>query len=478
MKENDILMDPIGKAKRTRASAKSKFSRKCNAFKELSQQQQPFAVLKDKFDDIRASFQELDNANDRLVETINEYASHGVLDSLLQECDEYMKVVESTLDEIRAIHASHASENSSSSRQIQVKALDAPRFTGDIREYANFKHDFKRLMEPAYGKDAYALRSCLLGSALQTVKGVADDYDQMFQRLDNVFGNPRKFVDSIIYDITSIKPVHEGDTKKFVKMVDTIERCWLDLKRTNLTEEMDTIAMISMVEKLLPPTQKREWILLVDSADVSSGMFERLLNYLLREKRVIEYTEQDIRTEKARNVHHTLTNPPQQQASSNTKQEVVNYASGSTQNHRSPETRSWCWIHKTPSHSVEFCAKFLEMSVAERFEAAKQAGACFKCLKNNRHIAKNCLHSSQCTVFEKGQICGKRHHPLFHRKLDSDTAVNQNNEVHNVLGNDDRPILAVNAIQCKNQLINVMWDSGGQYFTHYSSCDSKAGVEG
>ena len=106
-------------------------------------------MLKDKFDDIRASFQELDNANDRLIETINEYASHGVLDSLLQECDEYMKVVEATLDEIRAIHASHVSQNSSSTRQIQVKALDALRFTGDIREYANFKHDFKRLMEPA-----------------------------------------------------------------------------------------------------------------------------------------------------------------------------------------------------------------------------------------------------------------------------------------------------------------------------------------
>ena len=47
----------------------------------------------------------------------------------------------------------------------------------------------------------------------------------------------------------------------------------------------------------------------------------------------------------------------------------------------------------------------------------------------------------------------------FTEKLDSDTAVNRNNEVHNVLGNNDRPILAVNAIQCKNRRINVMWDS-------------------
>ena len=173
-----------------------------------------------------------------------------------------------------------------------------------------------------------------------------------------------------------------------------------------------------------------------------------------------------------------LTNPLQEPAPSNTKQEVVNYASGSTQNHRYPESRSWCWIHKTPSQSVEFYAKFLEMSVAEIFEAAKQAGACFKCLKTNRHIAKNCLNSSQCTVFEEGQICGKRHHPLFHRKLDSDTAVNQNNEVHNVLGNDDRPILAVNAIQCKNQLINVMWDSGANISLITRRATQRLGLKG
>ena len=99
------------------------------------------------------------------------------------------------------------------------------------------------------------------------------------------------------------------------------------------------------------------------------------------------------------------------------------------------------------------------MSLENRFEAAKQAGTCFKCLKANRHIAKNCLDSNCCTVPEDGQICGKRHHPLFHRKLGSDTAVNRSNEVHNVLGND-YPILAVTAIRCLNQHINVMWDSG------------------
>ena len=190
------------------------------------------------------------------------------MDGMLEDCDAYMKDVESTLDKIRTIYAFQISGTSSETTarvpQIHVKALDAPRFWGNIREYANFNQDFKRLMISTYGKDAYALRSCLCGPALQIVRGVEDDYDKMFQRLDEVYGEPRKFVDSIIHGIKSIRPVSDCDSKKFIAMVDILERCWLDLQRMDLTEEMDTVAMVSMREKLLPPVQKRECIIRVD----------------------------------------------------------------------------------------------------------------------------------------------------------------------------------------------------------------------
>ena len=210
------------------------------------------------------------------------------MDGMLEDCDSYMEEGDSVLDRMRAIYASCVSKSSSEtsrSSQIHVKALDSPRFGGNIREYANFKQDFTRLMVKTYGKDAYALRSCLYGPALQTVRGVEDDYDKMIERLDKVYGDSRKFVDTIISDIKSIKPIHDGDSKKFISMVDIIERCWLDLQRMDMSEEMDTVAMVSMIEKLLPPVQKREWIIHVDTNRIKSkGMFEELLQYLLHEK--------------------------------------------------------------------------------------------------------------------------------------------------------------------------------------------------
>ena len=68
----------------------------------------------------------------------------------------------------------------------------------------------------------------------------------MFERLDKVFGDPRKFVDSVIHDIKSIKPIHDGDSKKFIAMIDAIERCWFDLQRMGLTVEINTVAMVNI----------------------------------------------------------------------------------------------------------------------------------------------------------------------------------------------------------------------------------------
>ena len=338
-------------------------------------------------------------------------------------------------------------------------------------------------MISTYGKDAYALRSCLCGPALQIVRGVEDDYDKMFQRLDEVYGESRQFVDSIIHNIKSIRPVSDGDSKKFIAMVDILERCWLDLQRMDLTDEMDTVAMVSMIEKLLPPVQKREWIIRVDSRSFQSkGMFEELLKYLLREKRVIEYTEHDLRADKPRVVHRAIVDRQDQPSgSSTTSRSCINYTASQTQDNRLnaplPSKKS-CWMHKTDGHSIENCYQFLKMTLPEKIETVRQFGACFNCLQATRHIAKNCAEPNKCDVIEADQKCGRRHHPLLHKKHDP-FREQQNNEIYNFQGTECRPLLAVNAIQCRNQQVNVMWDSGANIslITHRAALVPKPGNE-
>lgn len=63
----------------------------------------------------------------------------------------------------------------------------------------------------------------------------------------------------------------------------------------NLTTEMNTSNMVSHIEKILPLTQKREWVIIAENIANSDQIFCELLKFLLREKRVLEYMESGIR---------------------------------------------------------------------------------------------------------------------------------------------------------------------------------------
>ena len=105
------------------------------------------------------------------------------------------------------------------------------------------------------------MKDCLSGDALSTVKGVDNDYDEMFHRLDLKYGRPEKLTDAVLAELKKLKRIPDNEYKKLVSTVDIVERCWLDLKRLDLESEMNTTTMISQIERLLPSLQKREWSL-------------------------------------------------------------------------------------------------------------------------------------------------------------------------------------------------------------------------
>lgn len=69
----------------------------------------------------------------------------------------------------------------------------------------------------------------------------------------------------------------------------------MNLKKMKLQTEMSSTNVMGMVERVMPLTQKREWVAVMD--DSGSGLdFEKLLEYLLTQKRRIEYMGSAVRT--------------------------------------------------------------------------------------------------------------------------------------------------------------------------------------
>ena len=100
-----------------------------------------------------------------------------------------------------------------------MKQLDTPTFTGKMRDYLSFKVDFKNHVVVAYGEDPFALKGCLSGDALSTVKGVESDYDEMFCRLGLKYGRSERLTDAVLVEFKKLKRIPDNDYKKFLSIV-------------------------------------------------------------------------------------------------------------------------------------------------------------------------------------------------------------------------------------------------------------------
>ena len=78
-------------------------------------------------------------------------------------------------------------------------------------------------------------------------------------------------------------------------MVDQVEQCWLDLKNIKLDEELNTVNVVSHIERVLPTLQKRESVLKLKEVHATKDLFPTLLTFLHMERRVLEYMNSGVR---------------------------------------------------------------------------------------------------------------------------------------------------------------------------------------
>lgn len=221
--------------RKARALAKRTFTRKCTLLRSALSNEEGETVVEDLWNEVSEAYNKVEKCHEEYLA----FLTHTEADeALVDEVEAYIIELEKRKYELLSSYRkSKRQPNKDASKEkdvrVKVKALQPPCFSGEIREYHNFKEDYKRLMECTFSKDPYALRSCLSGEALMAVRGVENDYDEMFKRLDEKFGDNRKLVDAVISDLKSLKPIKDGDNKGFVKMVEKIERCWLDMRRSS-----------------------------------------------------------------------------------------------------------------------------------------------------------------------------------------------------------------------------------------------------
>ena len=170
-----------------------------------------------------------------------------------------------------------------------------------------------------------------------------------------------------------------------------------------------------MIERLLPPTQKREWILKLDSRDLASKAICWRTSYYIFYRsaslniwnigkgRHVNQTAGNVNavngvsTESIEELRDAEKNENLEQYNCTCQRHVIDEIERVKSHLERIEQVSnvsknlpiqsitdqikpnrWCWIHKGCGHSIDSCGQFKTLTDDEKLSSLRQTGACFK----------------------------------------------------------------------------------------------------
>ena len=335
-----------------------------------------------------------------------------------------------------------------------------PKFSGDVREYAIFRSDFKHTIEARYSKrDAITiLRACLQGKPLELIKGIRSDYDAAWEYLDSIYGDPRYVSDTITQDIVKFRPIGDGEDARFCDLVHLVKRCYNTLKEVGLPSDMDNSHMLSIIEQKMCCDDRKVWSRELERPNQPATLLG-LMSWMTAEMKSRMRATAPLRTgSNAHTIHHVVTG-------NKSENKTIGYK---------------CWICKTQTHRTDECQTFLALNHDDRLRIAQGNHACFSYLKRagRDHKLSACSRRRQCTESENGIQCGQYHHPLLHKK----TVTNLRASISSMTENSEALLPFISAsIGGQDSLYkhgNVLLDSGAQISLIRLETATSLGLEG
>jgi len=354
--------------------------------------------------------------------------------------------------------------------ELKIERMKYPKFSGNIRDYPRFKHDFVKYVTPSIksGTEAYIMKEmCLKEEALDLIKNVDDDIGEIWERLDDRYGKASKLTDVIMHDIKKLKPVAEGEDKKFLEFVDCIERSYRELKRVDMETEISNSTIVALIEERIPKTIKTMWYLQV--SDKQSGVdeknkFPHLLDFLKKHRRAIEYGSSELRAGKSvekASVHFAHQEEEIHMAvgeKSRDNNKVHTESISGTQDKNNKESKQvYCWIHQSPSHDILDCKSYRDQDVQERWDLVRDYQVCWCCLRVG-HYHYQCFNSRACSK----DGCRQAHHPTLHEKREGTNSIMKKVSAYHSKRSTAclLQLMELPAGERSIQKINVMWDGG------------------
>ncbi|CAB3993010.1 Hypothetical predicted protein [Paramuricea clavata] len=153
----------------------------------------------------------------------------------------------------------HLSPNSLGfNSRVQVKKMPFPTFSGNRKEWPEFKAIWKSVAETAYQNKtalAHKLKRSVKSEASRRIRSVnvtkPEAYDVMWQKLESFYEDVRASVQAALEDLHKIKAVPTNDYKGLVELVDELESAYSQLEELGNLDIL-TLRDVDFITELLP----------------------------------------------------------------------------------------------------------------------------------------------------------------------------------------------------------------------------------
>ena len=129
--------------------------------------------------------------------------------------------------------------------------MTPPKFSGDIRDFARFRADFEKIVEPEYRDTVHQIYvmkdKCLQGEARELVRNL-DNLSDIWDRLTEKYGDTSDIVDSVINDLQNVTIQRGNQDQGLVNLIELLEKGVQDLSAIGKRNDIANAYTVKFIE--------------------------------------------------------------------------------------------------------------------------------------------------------------------------------------------------------------------------------------
>lgn len=349
--------------------------------------------------------------------------------------------------------------------------IPLPTYNGDLLGWPVFRDRFLALVghraDLSNIERFYYLLGCLKDDALYTIRHIAvteKTYDLAWSTLAERYDKPRQLASLILDQLIAVQPQSQESLDGLKQFLILFSDQVNTLKSLNVPDLGEFILFALSARGL--PLSTRKGFEAANSCDFP--MVSDLVAYVKSRVAVLETVTQ-CNNARTSNQHHDKSKSGNRH--DNKKPKVALLSS------QAPVASTSKCLFCSGDHSTVKCATFTDLSLDDRYQAAKDRKICFRCL-NSTHWSNRCS-AKACAK------CKGRHHVLLHRDIEVPRKPPSSVDIPAVhIGSLDRPtvLLGTALVHVRDyggraQPVRALIDSASQVSVMSVTCADRLGLK-